>query len=883
MKSISFSLTALDMQMVEPVSGLDDLVDLRWPCLLGRQPQKVPVIRLFGVSRQGASVCAHVHGFRPFFYAELSEEAAAALKSRKTQSSASTSTSVGNQLPEETEEAEMAKLAAAIEATAARAGRPQGRIVGLRLERWRSIYGLRLQASPFLRLELLDPRDVEPVAAMLQRGEVSLLGCAQAHEAHLPFLLHFLSEHHICGGGVVRVCGHPRPGRESSSVASTGSTTHCQQTCCSVELDISAPQGMLNLVEYRELLRRTGVGPEARALASLRSQLGEDVVLAGSRPKAQEPSLAKGAVVSGGENGSRPLPAARTTPLAVRHALHRWLAGGQPPGPEAASSLSAAAAGVAAALHAAGQTATIPDLEDMVAPLAPGGLKERRCRFARAPASPARFSDPADDPRSRSISATHPLRNPSPSDDTKPTPVADQSAMAQASPMLNMPAAASTSCSSDVQWEDLASVLSLEILGTCSAKQNQSRPGDGEGDNSYDPTKDSVDAVCYALRPHGCVLGGRRLQPPDQRGAIVVAESLSKQEEWKSSMPPESMKLQLVSSEEELLEALVDFVRKADPDVCLGWEVRSRSWGFLLARARVLGRQDLRRALSRAPFDASPLPLPMPGQASTRGSSGQQDPSTYESEMVAPSELQLPGRLLLNVWRLLMHVTFGTKLRSYAPQEAAKELLGRSMPQLATAELSRLWSEAEFEGRLAALKHVTDRAALSLEVLDSQQMLPRAGELSRLFGMDVLSGFTRGTQLRVESLLMRVAHAAGFLLLSASQEQVRQQPALECLPLVMEPSSGYYWDPVLVLDFKGMYPSLIVAHNISFDTCLGHSRRTGPGPSCQLGVLSSPWQLGKAAAACFEQGDALVDVSADCPVQLAPTLEEVTCCATFGC
>lgn len=49
------------------------------------------------------------------------------------------------------------------------------------------------------------------------------------------------------------------------------------------------------------------------------------------------------------------------------------------------------------------------------------------------------------------------------------------------------------------------------------------------------------------------------------------------------------------------------------------------------------------------------------------------------------------------------------------------------------------------------------------------------------------------------------------LSLGRAPAQVRSQPALECLPLVMEPESGFFWDPVLVLDFKGMYPSLMAA------------------------------------------------------------------------
>lgn len=44
---------------------------------------------------------------------------------------------------------------------------------------------------------------------------------------------------------------------------------------------------------------------------------------------------------------------------------------------------------------------------------------------------------------------------------------------------------------------------------------------------------------------------------------------------------------------------------------------------------------------------------------------------------------------------------------------------------------------------------------------------------------------------------------------------------MECLPLVMEPKSGFYSDPVVVLDFQSLYPSMIIGYNLCFSTCLG--------------------------------------------------------------
>ena len=45
--------------------------------------------------------------------------------------------------------------------------------------------------------------------------------------------------------------------------------------------------------------------------------------------------------------------------------------------------------------------------------------------------------------------------------------------------------------------------------------------------------------------------------------------------------------------------------------------------------------------------------------------------------------------------------------------------------------------------------------------------------------------------------------------------------APECVPLILEPESRFFTDPVLVMDFQSLYPSIIIAHNYCYSTCLG--------------------------------------------------------------
>ena len=70
-------------------------------------------------------------------------------------------------------------------------------------------------------------------------------------------------------------------------------------------------------------------------------------------------------------------------------------------------------------------------------------------------------------------------------------------------------------------------------------------------------------------------------------------------------------------------------------------------------------------------------------------------------------------------------------------------------------------------------------------------------------------------------MMLRQAHLLNYVAVSPSPLQRASQKAPECIALVMEPESRFYSEPVIVVDFQSLYPSMIIAYNYCFSTCLG--------------------------------------------------------------
>lgn len=256
------------------------------------------------------------------------------------------------------------------------------------------------------------------------------------------------------------------------------------------------------------------------------------------------------------------------------------------------------------------------------------------------------------------------------------------------------------------------------------------------------------------------------------------------------------------STELDLIMRLVDIVRLYDPDILTGYEVHNSSWGFIIERARLKYDYDLCEELSRT-------------KSQSHGRFGK---GSDRWGFRTTSVIRITGRHLINIWRAM---SSELNLLQYTMESVAYHLLHRRVPHFPFETLTKWYKSGKPRDMMKVIDYFVSRSKMDLEILESNELIPRISEQARLLGVDFFSVFSRGSQFKVESLMFRIAKPENFILISPGRKQVGQQNALECLPLVMEPQSDFYTSPVLVLDFQSLYPSTMIAYNYCYSTFLG--------------------------------------------------------------
>ncbi|KAM3960998.1 LOW QUALITY PROTEIN: DNA polymerase zeta catalytic subunit [Aphomia sociella] len=328
------------------------------------------------------------------------------------------------------------------------------------------------------------------------------------------------------------------------------------------------------------------------------------------------------------------------------------------------------------------------------------------------------------------------------------------------------------------------------------------------GELHPDPTVDTIQAIFIKIT-NDCPTGHSLMKSITE--ILVVDDSPSPKILDRCIF---DAKITYLNSENDIFDKLIELIKQHDPDIMCGYEIEMNSWGFILERAQVLGIEMIRE-ISRITENCR--------QKRWRG-----EDNDFEGRII--------GRITFNVWRLFRHEL---ALSSYSFENCMYQVLNERVPTFSFAQLAAWWNEDTRILRWMTVEYYLTRLSGTLRMLEKLDMINRTSELARLFGLQWWEVLTRGSQFRVESLMLRAARPLNLIALSPTVKQRAKMRAPEILPLIFEPESRFYSDPVIVLDFQSLYPSMMIAYNYCFSTCIGRIQNINGESAYELGA----WRL----------------------------------------
>ena len=227
-------------------------------------------------------------------------------------------------------------------------------------------------------------------------------------------------------------------------------------------------------------------------------------------------------------------------------------------------------------------------------------------------------------------------------------------------------------------------------------------------------------------------------------------------------------------NEREVILKFVNTVKKLDPDVIVGYNQNAFDWPYLKKRAEKHGiRLDVGR-------DRSELTI--------RG-----------------GRPKIAGRLNVDLYDIALKMS-DVKIKKL---ENVAEYLGTKVEiaDIEAKDIYKYWTKGEREKVLRYAKQ---------DVLNTyfiaEELLPMHYELAKLIRLplDDVTRIGRGKQ--VDYLLLSEAHKIGEVAPNPLEIEESYEGAF-----VLEPAKGLH-ENVICLDFASMYPSIMVAYNISPDT-----------------------------------------------------------------
>ncbi|MCD6230078.1 MAG: hypothetical protein J7K00_04780 [Candidatus Diapherotrites archaeon] len=244
-------------------------------------------------------------------------------------------------------------------------------------------------------------------------------------------------------------------------------------------------------------------------------------------------------------------------------------------------------------------------------------------------------------------------------------------------------------------------------------------------------------------------------------------------------------------NEEKMLEGFSDTVKKIDPDIIIGYNTDNFDFPYLRERSRALKNKLL---------------------------IGRDNSEVRFVSRKDSSQALLTGRQVIDVYRMVQFLarTGSLDLMRYRLEDVFEAVFNEKKEKIDTRNIDMWWSGGKDAVNKLAQYCLEDSKAV-FELFDN--FSPQFEELARLLSVSLqeVTNLTSGQM--VEQFLVREAKKRGELIPrkpSFRQVMGRARSTYKG-GMVKQPTAGLH-ESIMVFDFRSLYPSIIISHNIDSST-----------------------------------------------------------------
>ena len=258
-------------------------------------------------------------------------------------------------------------------------------------------------------------------------------------------------------------------------------------------------------------------------------------------------------------------------------------------------------------------------------------------------------------------------------------------------------------------------------------------------------------------------------------------------------------------TEREMLMAFKEYLMEKDIDIITGWNIFGFDLEYIIKRAVMTKCDQTFYEMSKMKNHSCELVY-----------------KKLSSSALGDNDLKIlpmPGRFIFDLFH---EVKKGYKLDSYKLDNVSKLYLGDNKIDMPPKEMFARFVEEDPVKLREVAEYCIKDTLLPHRLLSKLSILVNLLEMAKATWVPLCYLVERGQQIKVFSLLTKKAREMGFMVPTISWGQYSADGYEGAT--VLDAQKGAYYRPITALDFEGLYPSIMMAHNLCYSSMVMDSR-----------------------------------------------------------